>query len=326
MSVNSLLCIALRHCVALVAMLALASTVHAQSPAAACPPQMQAPTNDQIQAAAQAARDRGALWKLTRDGRTAYLFGTIHVGKLEWVMPGPKVRAALTASDTLALEIDPTDAQMIERMARATAGAPVALPAALKARIAKGFDGACLPAQVRPALDAQHPVMQAMTLSVLEARWEGLDVGYAQEFMLAGAARAAQRRIVSLETPELQIAALMPQDSAELPKMIEGMLDQLERGSGRRAIARLAAAWERGDLDDMAAYERWCDCVLDASDRRQLARLIDDRNPGLADRIAALHAEGARLFAGVGALHMVGPQGLPSLLVARGFAVERIMY
>jgi uncharacterized protein YbaP (TraB family) len=52
-------------------------------------------------------------------------------------------------------------------------------------------------------------------------------------------------------------------------------------------------------------------------------RLLDGRNPGLADAIERLHADGS-VFAAVGALHIVGPQGLPALLKARGFAVTRM--
>jgi uncharacterized protein YbaP (TraB family) len=169
-------------------------------------------------------------------------------------------------------------------------------------------------------------MMQVMTLAVLEARWEGLDVGYAQEFVLAGFGRAAQRRVVSLETPEGQLDALMPRTVPELQQAVASALDQLEQGNARRTIARLAAAWERGDLDELAAYERWCDCMKDDSDRQQMARLLDDRNPGLAERIDALHRDGARVFAGVGALHMVGPKALPALLRAKGFQVERVAF
>ena len=312
---------------ALIGGMVSAPAVQAQAPGAgaACPPQFQAPSAEQVQAAAQSARDHGALWKVMRDGRTSYLFGTLHVGKLEWALPGPKVGAALAATDTLALELDPTDPQMLERMARPVSGAaPVSVPP--KERIARRLDRACVPASLRPVLDAQHPMLQAMTLVMLEARWEGLDMGYAQEVVLAGMAHAAQRPIVSLETPELQLAALMPADGAEMNQAIESLLEQIERGTGRRTLARLAAAWTRGDLDDIAAYERWCNCVLDAADRRALTRLLDDRNPGLADSIATLHRDGTRVFAAVGALHMVGPNGLPQLLRQRGFAVERVSY
>ena len=36
------------------------------------------------------ARDRGFLWKLEKDGRTSWLYGTVHVARLEWAFPGPR--------------------------------------------------------------------------------------------------------------------------------------------------------------------------------------------------------------------------------------------
>jgi uncharacterized protein len=299
-----------------------------QAPVVSCPPQLQPPTAEQMQAAARNASDHGLLWRLTRDGNTSYLFGTIHVGKLDWIMPGPKIRAALMAVDTIALEIDPLDPDMAARMASASGNiAPrLKLAAPLAERLARRLDAACLPAPARPGIDAMHPLMQAVTLSILEARWEGLDAGYALEFALAGFGRAVQRRMVSLETPESQFAALMPTDADEMIKAIGDTLDQLDKGDTRRAIARLAQAWARGDLAELEQYERWCECVQDEADRKQLARMIDERNPLLAERIEALHRGGRKVFAGVGALHMVGTQALPTLLRARGFTVERVAF
>lgn len=300
----------------------------AQTPTpAACPPAVQAPSAAQLQAAVANARDRGALWRITRNGASSYLFGTLHIGKLEWAAPGPQLRAALAATDTIALELDPTDPQVAARVTTASAGAtPPALPAALAGRLSRQLDAACLPPEARPAIDAMHPVIKTMSLAMLEARWEGLEVGYGQEFALAGYGRAAQRRMVSLETPESQMAALLPTDADEMHKLVAGALDQLERGSTRRTLARLAEAWARGDLQELAQYERWCECVQGDSDRKLLVRLLDERNPALADRIEALHHEGRKVLAGVGTLHMVGPQGLPALLRARGFAVERVAF
>ncbi|HET9823144.1 MAG TPA: TraB/GumN family protein [Burkholderiaceae bacterium] len=316
---------AARRLACLLGVIAVQAAAQPGAPGADCPPMPIAPSTADIQAAAVQARDRGALWRLTRDGRSSYLYGTIHVGRLAWAMPGPQLRAALGGTDIVALEIDPTDPQLAPRLA-APAAAPATLDAALGQRLARRLDAACLPAPARTAIAGQHPALQAITLGVLEARWEGLDAGYAQEFMLAGLARAAQRRIVSLETPESQLAALLPRDEAELRHMLEQALEQLERGQARRAIARLAAAWERGDLEELAAYERWCECAIDEADRRALARLLDERNPGLAEGIDALHRAGGRVLAAVGALHMVGPKALPELLRARGYAVERVVY
>ena len=55
-------------------------------------------------------------------------------------------------------------------------------------------------------------------------------------------------------------------------------------------------------------------------------RLLDARNPGLAERIDALHTSGQRVFAAVGSLHMIGRTGLPALLARRGYTVERIVF
>ncbi|MGE8202818.1 MAG: TraB/GumN family protein, partial [Variovorax sp.] len=43
------------------------------------------------------------------------------------------------------------------------------------------------------------------------------------------------------------------------------------------------------------------------------------------DGIERLHFGGKRVFAAVGALHMIGPQGLPALMAARGFTVTAVL-
>jgi hypothetical protein len=41
--------------------------------------------------------------------RTSWLYGTIHVNKLEWMMPGPRTIRALMGVDRLALELNLLD-------------------------------------------------------------------------------------------------------------------------------------------------------------------------------------------------------------------------
>jgi uncharacterized protein len=302
----------------------LAVAAAAQAPVQGCPPPAQPPTPEQVQAAQRSARDRGVLWKITRDGAASHLYGTVHVGKLDWALPGPRLSAALVASNTIALEIDPTDPQLAARMGAPAAQVP-ALPPALGQRLTQRLEAACLAPPLREHLERQHPMLRAVSLALLEARWEGLDAAFGQEMLLAGFGRATQRRIVSLETPESQLALILPRSETELHATLASLLDQLDDGAVRRSVARLGAAWERGDLALFEDYERWCECIRDASDRALMRRLLDDRNGPMAERIDALHREGGgRLFAAVGTLHMVGPQGLPALLRARGFTVERV--
>jgi len=296
-----------------------AAPVAAQSQAAAaCPPTVSATGKSDT---AGVARDRGLLWRLSRDGRTSYLYGTLHIGKPEWRRLGPQVTASLRASDVLALEVDPNDPALLEALAELRHGAE--LPAALKERLKRAYERACVAPESMAAL---HPVLQATSLTVLEARWLGMDPIYAMEQLLGAQARALGRRVVALETAAQQRAALVPDSDEESQALVEQNLKQLEDRSVRRVLARLAAAWESGDLAALGDYEAWCECIANDSDRALLHRLNDERNPLLADGIEAQHRQGRRVFAAVGALHMTGPQSLPRLLAARGFKVERVPF
>lgn len=296
----------------------------AQASQGGCPPVAQAPTPEQLQAAQAAAKDRGALWRLRKDGRVSYLYGTVHVGKLDWVFPGPQLQAAMRATEVLAVEVNPMDpAFMTEVQSAQTQAAKLTLTSTEQARLDAEADAACLP---RTALAALHPVMQAVTYVSLAGRHDGLDPAYAQELVLLGAAKATQRPVVALESVASQMAVLLPVDATEARELLNQTLDSLQRQESRTSLRRVSQAWERGDLDAMDSPAKLCDCVPTAQELQFLRRLNDDRNPGLADRIAEEHGKGKAVFAAVGALHMTGAQALPGLLKARGFDVERVPF
>lgn len=290
---------------------------------ASCPPAVGTPTAEQIQAAKRDARDRGFLWRISKHGRSSYLYGTLHVGKLDWAFPGPRLLDALRNTDTLAVEIDLTDPALAPSLiaAYAATGPGPALPQAIQQRLSRQIAAACVS---ELALAALHPVMQAVTLSILAARWEGLDPAYAQEVVLGSNARTRQQPIVALETLESQLAVLIPRDPQQMQRLLTRTLDQLESGRVRPVLRRLAAAWESGRLSELENYAQWCDCAGTAEERAFLARLNDQRNPSMAERIDALHRSGKRVLAAVGSLHMIGAKGLPRLLAERGYAVERL--
>lgn len=294
---------------------------------AACPPVAQPPTAAQMEAVQREARDHGFLWRISKDGRSSYLYGTLHVGKLAWTVPGPRVLDALMGSQALALELDLMDekivSQLTSTMSAGSATPSASMPSAWQTRMQRQLAAACVPPA---ALATQHPVMQAITLTVLSARRDGLDPAYAQEFVLSGVAHAANKPVISLETPAQQMSALLPKDAKRARTMAEETLKQLEQGSARATLLRVAQVWERGDLDELSQYERWCDCVTTEDDAAHLRQLNDERNGPLAERIDAVHSGGQTVFAAVGSLHMTGPKGLPRLLGQRGFNVERVKF
>ncbi len=291
----------------------------------ACPPVAAAPTAQDIQAAQSAARDRGFLWRISKGGRASYLYGTLHVGKLAWAPPGPTLQKALAESQVLALELDISDPATLMKLQTALASQPEDPPldAALAQRLANEAAGACLP---NGLLDGQKPAVKALTLLIMAARWDDLDATYAQEAVLAGHAQSRRLPIVALETVDEQMAAWLPTTAEEQRQAVQQALDQLKSGAARRGARRLAQAWADGRLDELSSYEQWCECVTTEQDRQQLRRLNDDRNPAIASRIDRLHSQGRTLFAGVGALHMVGAKSLPLLLQQRGYTVERVSF
>jgi uncharacterized protein YbaP (TraB family) len=290
-----------------------------------CPPAAVALTQDQIQAGMRDAVDSGLLWKATKDGRAVYLYGTVHVARMAWIFPGPHVLKALMSSDVLALELDIMDPDILGRLQKAIArgpGTPV-LPDALQRRLEARMAAAC----VEPAtFAAMRPEMQAVTLEVLEGRSEGLYADYGIDVALDGMGHGLRKPVRSLETPESQAALLVSDDPAETARAVSDLLDELETGRSPPLLRRLAGDWQRGDLADLDAYASWCGCMDTPQQKADFVKLVDERNPLMADKVVKWHAEGKSLFVAVGSLHMVGPKGLPELLKARGFQVERVAF
>lgn len=314
---------AIRLAAGLVGALVLGSSAAGASPpAAGCPPTAQQPSPDAVQTGLRNARDRGFLWRLVKDGRSSYLYGTVHVAKLDWVFPGPKTMQALNASDTVALELDLLDPALQRRMANAIAARrDPALPAALTQRLQRQAQIECIAPEMLAGLG---PILQIATLSSLVGRRDGIDPAYGIDMFIAGLAHAAKKNTVSLETPELQLDTLTNDPDTPLDALVESGLDELESGRARPLLNRLVRIWADADDAELARYESWCDCLKTDADRRAMRRMLDDRNPALAAGIDALHASGQQVFAAVGSLHMIGPKGLPALLAERGYRIERI--
>jgi uncharacterized protein YbaP (TraB family) len=289
-----------------------------------CPPVPQPPTQEQLAEGFRTAKDRGAMWTLTKDGRTSYLYGTLHVGRMAWAFPGPKLLQALRDTQVLALELDPTDPNLQAEMQAVSAQAgKVTLSPADQSRLDAQADAACVP---REALRPMHPVMQLVTYGILSARRDGLDPGFGQEFTLLGFARAQQRAIVSMESMTSQMTVLLPRDAASARASFERLLGDLETGKARTQIVRISEAWASGDMNLLGSLEALCACQP-TQEEREFSRLInDDRNPHLARRIAEEHGKGRPVLAAVGILHMTGPKALTTLLAQQGFEVRRVSY
>jgi uncharacterized protein YbaP (TraB family) len=311
---------AVRTCL-FVILIALAAPDYAET-GAGCPPAPEQPTPEILRAAMRNAHDHGFLWRISKDGRTSFLYGTIHVAKLDWAVPGPAVMRALDATDTVALELDVLDQDVQAQMAKGmTAMRQTALPASLAKRLRKQAESVCVPYE---SLGKLSPEMQIITLTMMVGRWDGLDASFGTDIVLAGMGHRAKKNVVSLETAESQLKVLQMVSPKKSISFVQSALEELESGRSRALIDRFSTTWANADYAEMTRYEEWCDCLKTDIEREMMKRVLDARNPNLADRIDALHGSGKQVFAAVGSLHMFGPTGLPTLMAKRGYNVERV--
>ncbi len=301
------------------------SIAFAQPELSTCPVPPAEPTIEAIQALAKTAKDHGFLWKFEKNGRIGYLYGSIHLGKQEWMIPGPKTIAALQASGVIALELDVLDPQVQAQLADPSQLGikSVSLPQTLKQRMETVAARVCAPVT---ALAGLHPMMQLITVTILDARLSNLEAGYGTEVFLSGFARGAKKTIVSLETAEQQMHALLAGDAKGILETVESGVTLLESGKQRVQIERLVNAWAAGDLDDLQRYEQWCECMDTEVDRKYMKGLLGDRNPHLAAGIDKSFRDGKNVFAAIGSLHMTGPKSVPKLLEKMGCKVDRIIF
>ncbi len=296
-----------------------------------CPPQATAPTQSQMEAGMRQARDRGFLWRVTRDGRTSYLYGTIHAARFDWMFPGPRVSQALAESSVVALELDMLDPGIQQQVASSfSAHRGAALPEAemkkIRQRMQRQMREQCLAPKQQAQLGRMSPEMQLATVVVMAGRRDGIDASYGIDNFLAGYARALGKPVLSLETPQGQLGLLSAPNGRDQLTLLDRGLSDLESGEARGLLLRIAQTWADGDQPQLESYEQWCGCVGTPAERAMLDRLLGGRNPAMADRVDALHRQGRPVFAAVGSLHMIGPAGLPALMALKGYRVERVAW
>jgi uncharacterized protein YbaP (TraB family) len=270
------------------------------------------------------ATDRGALFKVSANGHSMYLFGTMHVGRPDFYPLEPRIAQAVAAASTLALEVDPdSPPEVVGKAVRdhAMAAAGFKMPAPLAARLARvlqkdGID----PAAVAPF----KPWMVAVILALQDVAAQGYSPGLAVDAHLSGLARAGKVKVMSLESAELQMALFDRLSDAEQLRFLDESISNLETGKASAEIRAIVDAWSTADRTalDALAEKVASDTTLSGRFTREV--LLDGRNRAMADKLLQLLAQENNTVAAVGVLHLLGKNSVPVLMRARGVTVERV--
>lgn len=271
-------------------------------------------------ALAAAAPAYGPLFTFSKQGRTHYLYGTMHVGRPGSDAPDWGLEQALSASDALVLELDPTaEAAVAEVTALAGAAAPRQwrqLDAASRDSLLSQLDQMGV---AREQARGLAPSLWLMQLALREYQRMGQQAQHSREAMLLEMARAARRPVLALETAGQQSRLLFEMPAPALREWVRQSAEWQGAEEADRYYRDLISAWERGDLDALQAlvalpgYPR-----LSAWTQHEM---LDRRNLAMARRIDDWAAS-KRLFVAVGALHLAGPKGLVRQLRQRGYQLS----
>ena len=269
--------------------------------------------------------DAGLVWRLKGRENTVYLLGSIHLLR-EQDHPLPTTfETAYRDADVLVMELDMDDLdplqaqQVMLRRGLATDGRNLR-------SIMGDADYAEARKRIRalelelPFLDRMEPWFAALTLLNLQFLRLGLDPNQGVEAWFTNKAAADGKEIIGLETldEQLELFDSMP-DNTQSDFLLLSLRDAENMDGDLR---RLVSAWQRGDTN---VLEREL-----LGDFRSIPtayqKLVVERNRAWSGVVSKFTASDRDYLVIVGALHLVGPDSLVSMLERHGYEVSRVMH
>lgn len=273
------------------------------------------------------------LWKVSDADNSVYLLGSFHLLKPDDYPLSKDVDVAFADAESLVFEMTPEEmaspalGMQMGQAAQRTDGSKLdsELPPATVALLEDWIAGngaelqkAGLTAQ---ALQGFEPWFAGLMISIVEMTKQGLDPKLGLDSHFAERATQAKKPTAGLETGAEQIAFLDGMSKEEQLQLLTEALTEASEGSSE--TARLHNAWRAGD-----ARLLWEDMGMDM--KKQYPRLYQRINvarndawvPKIERRLAAPGTDDTLVV--VGALHLLGPDGVVEKLRANGYRVERV--
>ncbi len=266
------------------------------------------------------------LWKVSgAQGSEIYLLGSFHLLKPSDYPLSKDVDGAFAASQRLLFELSPEEMNspaLPMQMAQAALrrdGSQLKddLDAATWERLQAWAQANNMPIQ---SLGGLKPWFVGLTISVAQMTRLGLDPQAGLDRYMMDLAAKAGKPAGGLETAASQISMLDGMGVDEQRQMLREALEQVDKGDTQSRA--LHDAWRRGD-----ATMLWQDMA--GQMKRQYPGLyrrinVERNDAWLAPLQQRLQAGQGTTLVVVGALHLLGADGVVEKLRAQGYKVERI--
>lgn len=266
---------------------------------------------------------RGFLWQVENDGNVVYLLGSIHVANEVMYPLRDELNVAFAEADYLAVEVDgtvedPNLGTYIENLGSYNDGTTLRdhVSPEVYAFLVELLTELEIPTNV---LDPYEPWYASMILDSIaseDSEYES-ELGIDNYFM--NNALEAEIPIMELESFESQFG------------MYDGFSDELQEqlliGSiygfyqEEDSTEGLSEIWMAGDVEELTQMAEDMQ-----GDEEYYNAMLLDRNVLMAQKINGFltGSQPATFFVVVGALHMVGEDGLVALLEEKGYTVTRL--
>ena len=263
------------------------------------------------------------MWRVAGAANSVYLLGSIHLlREKDHPLPGV-IDMAYGDAEVIVMELDMDDMDPVYAQAAFNRAGVLTDGTTLRDLIGDDAyaqaDSAATALDIPlDMLDQSEPWLAAMTVELMLLYRFGFNPALGVEMTMTQRAVADGKPIEGLETIDEQLSFL---DGLPMEAQREMLLQVLIEGADMsESIDDLVDAWHHGNT---AVLE---DVLLSSmADQEELSNtLVSDRNLRWADRIEAWLDDDEDYLVVVGALHLVGDEGVPALLDARGFGIQQL--
>jgi uncharacterized protein YbaP (TraB family) len=264
-----------------------------------------------------------SLWKVETDSSVVYLMGSIHLLKKEDFPLHPKMEDAFARAQTLVFEIELDSAQTPGFQQTVFFKALYDSGKTLQGELGDSLYGR-LGSELAPlGLDINQmnqfePWMVTVTFVALKLQELGLDPAYGVDAYFYGKAKAEDKHILALETPQEQIDFFDTMPPADQRNLIGQTLEQ--SADIEDMLDEIVMHWKTGDLEGLEATIN--KSFGDFLGIRQ--RLLTDRNRTWMKNLEAYLKDKGEYLVIVGVGHMSGEDGLIELLRKAGYTPRQL--
>ena len=258
------------------------------------------------------------MWRLDGDVNSVWLLGSVHLLRADDHPLPSLIQEAYNEAETLIMEMDMDDIDPVEAQSLLTELGLIHDGRTLRdlmgpeqyAKAEAFANRADIPLSM---LAKSEPWLAAITVEQMMLSRIGFNPLFGIENHLAEKAAADGKEILGLETIRQQFQFL---DNMSLESQRSLLLQSLEESIEiEKIMDELIDAWRYGDiafmkdnmLDDMQEYPEL------------YATIVVDRNRNWVEQIVDLLGDKDDYLVIIGALHLIGDDGLPALLAERGY-------